>query len=59
MLLNLQETHLTNNAQIPKVWLNYNHIYEIISTHAQEEDRFAGMIIFVNKAFELVDTEEI
>ena len=58
-VLNLQETHLTEENEIPQTWLNFRHIYHIISTWATPEDRFAGITIFINKTFEIVETIEI
>ena len=59
MILSIQEKHLTNSKQISRKWQNYEHIYEIITTDAHEEDRFSGILIFINKIFEVVEKEEI
>ena len=58
MMLNLQETHLSCQEQIPKVWTQFNHVYHICSTFATNDDRFAGIIMFINKFFE-IQSEEI
>ena len=59
MILNIQETHLTDIKQVPKKWQNYKHIYDIISADAHQEDRFSGILIFINKIFEVVEKVEI
>ena len=45
LFLNLHETHLNKDEDIPK--------------NASEDDRGAGILIFINKTEEVVDKEEI
>jgi len=59
LFLNLHETHLISDNDIPKKLLNYSHIYTTISSHAREDDKGAGILIFINKTEEIVDSEEI
>ena len=48
-VLSLQETRITNDNQIPKDWLNFKHLYHIVSSNATEIDPGSGIIIFVKK----------
>ena len=57
LLLNLQETHLRNEGEIPSKWKEFDHLYSIISTFAQDDDTFAGITIFINKTFEIIKSE--
>ena len=57
LIINIQESHLTQNLQIPRKWLNFEHLYSIISAHAVETDRFGGIILFINKTLEILETE--
>ena len=59
LFLNLHETHLNKDEDIPKKLLNYSHIYTVLSSHASEDDRGAGILMFINKTEEVVDKEEI
>ena len=58
-VINIQETHFTNQTQIPKDWLNFKHLYHIISTFAHERDRFSGISIFLNKTYDILEVKEI
>ena len=57
MLLNLQETHLRCEGEIPQKWKDFGHLYSIISTFAHDDDTYAGITVFVNKTFEIISTE--
>ena len=57
LLFNLQETHLRCDEEIPKKLKNMDHLYHILSTHATEDDKGAGILLFVNKTEEIIDTE--
>ena len=48
-ILSIQETHLTSNDEILKSLLNFDHLYHILSSHASENDKGAGIILFINK----------
>ena len=56
-IINIQETHLTQNLEIPKKWLNFDHLYSIISAHATETDSFGGILLFISKTFEILESE--
>ena len=58
-LVNIQETHLTDQTQIPKKWLNFKHLYHIVSTFAHERDRFSGISIFISKMYDMLQVREI
>ena len=47
--LNLQETHLNNQDQIPRELIDLKHIYHIISSEATMQDPWSGIIIFIKK----------
>ena len=57
LLFNVQETHLRRDEEIPKKLKNMDHLYHILSAHATEGDKGAGILLFVNKTEEIVDTE--
>ena len=54
LLLNLQESHLRNEEEIPTKWKEFDHLFSIISTFAHDDDTYAGIIIFVNKTFDII-----
>ena len=59
MVINIQETHLKDDSEIPKKWMDFGHLYNIISSHAEENDRFSGIIVFINKIHEVISTETL
>ena len=59
LFLNLHETHLNKDEDIPKKLLNYSHIYTVLSSNASEDDRGAGILMFINKTEEVIDKEDI
>ena len=58
-ILSIQETHLTSNDEIPKRLLNFNHLYHILPSHAPVNDKGAGIILFINKTEELIESAEL
>lgn len=59
IIFNLQETRLQNDSDIPKALKNYKHLYHIIGSHAKNDDKGAGILMFVNKTEEILESEEI
>ena len=59
LFLNLQETHLECDNDIPRKLLNFSHLYHLVSSHANEDDRGAGILLFINKTEEILSTENI
>jgi len=55
-VLSLQETRITNDNQIPKDWLNFKHLYHIVSSNATEIDPGSGIIVFVKKTEDVLKT---
>ena len=55
LFLNIQETHLNDDTQIPNKLLNFSHLYSIISSHAEDNDKGAGILLFVNKTEEVIE----
>ena len=54
MVINLQETHLNSCNELPKEWVNFSHVYRIISTFATDTDRFGGITCFINKLWDVL-----
>ena len=59
ILINLQETHLTDSLQIPSDWRKFDHLFHIISTFATHTDSFSGITVFLNKSFKICQVETI
>ena len=57
LLVNLQETHLSEECQIPLNWKNFEHLYTIIPNFCSRTDSFSGTLTFINKTLEIVVTE--
>ena len=53
-LINLQETHLQTNEDIPQKFFEYKHLFHIIPSFASPQDSGSGILIFVNKAEEII-----
>ena len=58
-VFNIQETHLRNDEEIPAKFKDYSHLYHIISAHATEEDKGAGILLFINKTEEILGSETL
>jgi hypothetical protein len=59
VLINLQETHLQSNEDIPPKFFEYKHLYHIIPSHATPTDIGSGILMFVNKREEIIFQEEL
>ena len=57
LIVNLQETHLSEECQIPLDWENFEHLYTIIPNFCSRTDSFSGTLTFINKTLEIVVTE--
>jgi len=53
-LINLQETHLQSNEDIPQKFFEYKHIFHIIPSFASPQDSGSGILIFVNKVEDII-----
>ena len=58
-LINLQETHLQTNEDIPQKFLEYKHLFHIIPSFASIQDSGSGILIFVNKTEEIILQKEL
>ena len=58
-VLNVQETHLLNDNEIPQRLKNFDHLYHILPSHACQNDKGAGILIFINKTEDIIETEEL
>ena len=58
-VLNVQETHLLNDNEIPQRLKNFDHLYHIVPSHACQNDKGAGILIFINKTEDIIETEEL
>ena len=58
-ILNLQETHLISDADVPPSFKKVKHIFHIIHSFASMNDRGAGICIFVNKTENIMIQEEL
>ena len=56
-VFNLQETHLISDSEIPKKFHNFDHLYHVLSSHATEQDKGAGIILFINKTEDILESE--
>ena len=58
-VLNLQETHLISDREIPKKFHNFDHLYHVLSSHATEHDKGAGILLFINKTEDILESENL
>ena len=58
-ILNLQETRLKNKKEIPKKWLNFQHLFHILLCNATEEDPGSGILIFIRKTYEILENNTV
>ena len=56
VVVNVQETHLKSESDLPLELLDYKNIYHIISTFASDTDRGSGITMFINKTEEITKT---
>ena len=54
-ILNLHETHLNSDAHIPHKFKKFSHLYHIIATHAPNDDKGAGILLFINQTEEVLE----
>ena len=57
LILNIQETHISNEAELPKILETYSHIYNFIKAFSNINDSFSGIIIGIRKTEDIVATE--
>ena len=48
-LINLQETHLQTNEDIPQKFFEYKHLFHIIPSFASPQDGGSGILILLIK----------
>lgn len=53
-ILNIQETHFSEDSDLLSLSRNYDHIYNYINTNAPREDSFSGIIIFIHNSDEIL-----
>ena len=58
-VFNLQETHLISDREIPKKFHNFDHLYHVLSSHATEHDKGAGILLFINKTEDILESESL
>ena len=58
-ILNLQETRLQNRNEIPKKWLNFQHLFHILLCNATAEDPGSGLLIFIRKTYEILENNTV
>ena len=58
-ILNLQETHLMIEEDVPPSFKKLKHIFHIVQSFAPLTDRGAGICIFVNKTENIMIQEEL
>ena len=56
-ILNIQETHISNEAGLPNFIETYNHIYHFVKTFSNENDSFAGIITCIRKTGDILVSE--
>ena len=54
-ILNLQETRLSEETQIPSEFIHLGHLYEMVFCGTCEQDQGSGILIFVKKTEEIVE----
>ena len=54
-ILNIQETRLTDETQIPQEFIHLNHIFEIIFCGANNLDQGSGILVFIKKTEEVIE----
>ena len=58
-ILNIQETHISSETELPDFVNLYKHIYHFQKTFSEIEDPSAGILICIRKTEEIIDTEEL
>ena len=57
LFIALQETHWTENADVPQLLKNLENLYWFRYGHAPEDDSFSGIAIIVNKMVTILSHE--
>ena len=58
-ILNVQETHISNNSDFPKKLKVYSHMYHCVSTYSNNADPYSGIFTFIRKTETLIKTETL
>jgi len=59
LIVNIQETHISKEEEIPRLFDTYKHLYNFEKTFANEDDPCSGILVCIRKTEEIVSTEEI
>ena len=57
LMLNIQETHIPSENELPKLLTFYKHIYHFEKTFSRNEDPYSGILICIRKTEEIISTE--
>ena len=55
-IMNIQETHISKNEELPNFVKNYEHLFNFITSNAPEDDTFAGLILGIRKTERIIST---
>ena len=55
--LNIQETHISKDEELPEFFNKYDHLYEYIITNSVASDPYSGIILCVRKTEEVISYE--
>ena len=58
-LLNIQETHISSDKDLPNILRLYDHIYSYVITSSSENDPYSGIILCIRKTETLVEKETV
>ena len=56
-ILNIQETHIAKNEELPSVISLYKHLYNFEITNATDTDTYSGIILCIRKTERLISSE--
>ena len=59
IVVNIQETRLQSNEDIPPKFYEHKHLYHIISSFSNPADSGSGILIFVNKTEDIILQHEL
>ena len=59
LIVNIQETHISKEEEIPGLFNTYKHLYNFEKTFANKDDPCSGILVCIRKTEEIVSTEEI
>ena len=57
--MNLQETHLQDQTEVPPFVKIYGHLFHFINSFANRDDPSAGILICISKNFQIEDYENL